>query len=132
MYSPAMSRFSSSISRRYSWNWSQMVATGMSVISTWLTLTRWRRRSSGPSKTGRCTFQPGGGRDSLTRAPLAHRLEVGVHDVGEEAFVVDAADLRRPALHRHPLLHVGGRDQLVELVEVADLGAAGIAAPLAL
>ncbi len=70
MYSAAMSRSSSSISRRYSWNWSQIVATGMSVMSTWLIRIRCSSRSSGPSKTGSWTRQSSGSRRPTGGAEL--------------------------------------------------------------
>ena len=57
-------------------------------------------------------------------AAAADRLQVIDQDLGQQLLVVHAADRGGPALAGHPLLDLGGRDQLVELVEVADLGPA--------
>ncbi len=70
---------------------------------------------------------------SRSRSAASRRRRIGsrqsIRISRQQPLVLDAADLRRPALARHPLLHLRGREQLVELVEVADLGAPGIAAP---
>jgi len=59
------------------------------------------------------------------RADRRERLD---HDVGEELLVLDAADRRRAAVGVDLRLDLGCAEELVELVEIADVGIARILA----
>src|SRR5690242_12711671 len=57
---------------------------------------------------------------------LSHRRERGDHVVGELALAVNAAPPRAAALVRDLRHHVGRREALMQRIDVADLGGAGV------